>query len=78
MEYSFHLLSLFQSIYYSTNDRKDLVVYYSWLVYSLLFISAFGFAQVEKQVGTFSKVTAFDKIDVYLIKSTENKVVLKG
>lgn len=48
------------------------------LVYSLLFISAFGFAQVEKQVGTFSKVTAFDKIDVYLIKSTENKVVLKG
>ncbi|NHN25581.1 DUF2807 domain-containing protein [Flavobacterium jejuense] len=48
------------------------------LVYSLLFISAFGFSQVEKQVGEFSKVTAFDKIDVYLIKSTENKVVLKG
>ena len=48
------------------------------LIYSLLFISVLGFSQTEKQVGAFSKVTAFDKIDVYLIKSTENKVVLKG
>ncbi|MBF02722.1 MAG: chaperonin [Flavobacterium sp.] len=48
------------------------------LIYSLLFITALGFSQTEKQVDAFSKVTAFDKIDVYLIKSTENKVVLKG
>lgn len=48
------------------------------IFYSILLVSAIGFSQVEKQVGEFSKVTAFDKIDVYLIKSTENKVVLKG
>ena len=48
------------------------------IFYSLLFISALGYSQLEKKVGEFSKVTAFDKIDVYLIKSTENKVVLKG
>ena len=34
------------------------------LIYSLLFISVLGFSQTEKQVGAFSKVTAFDKIDV--------------
>ncbi len=48
------------------------------IFYSILLVSTIGFSQVEKQVGEFSKVTAFDKIDVYLIKSTENKVVLKG
>ena len=39
---------------------------------------SFGIAQTEKSVGDFTKVTAFDKIDVYLFESTENKVVLKG
>ena len=48
------------------------------IFYSLLFISALGYSQLEKKVGEFSKVTAFDKIDVYLIKGTENNVVLKG
>ncbi|VXC10103.1 Chaperonin [Flavobacterium sp. 9AF] len=48
------------------------------LMFSLVLVCALGFAQNEKQVGDFSKVTAFDKIDVYLIQSTENKVVLKG
>ena len=48
------------------------------LVLSLLLISTVGFSQVEKAVGEFSKVTAFDKIDVYLIKADANKVVLKG
>jgi hypothetical protein len=48
------------------------------IFYSILLVSTIGFSQVEKQVGEFTKVTAFDKIDVYLIKSTENKVVLKG
>ena len=37
-----------------------------------------GIAQTEKQLGDFSKVTAFDKIDVTLIASTENKIVLTG
>ncbi len=45
---------------------------------TFLFISTIAFSQTEKQVGTFSKVTAFDKIDVFLVKSSENKVVLKG
>ena len=35
------------------------------------------FAQ-EKNVGDFTKVTAFDQIDVMLIPSDENKVSLKG
>ena len=37
-----------------------------------------GIAQTEKQLGDFSKVTAFDKIDVTLIASSENKIVLIG
>lgn len=35
-------------------------------------------AQVTKNVGNFIKVTAFDKISVQLIQSTENKIELKG
>ncbi|CAM3956456.1 MULTISPECIES: head GIN domain-containing protein [Flavobacterium] len=48
------------------------------IVYSLLLISSVAFSQIEKTVGDFYKVTAFDKIDVYLIQSDENKVILKG
>lgn len=35
-------------------------------------------AQIEKEVGDFNKVTSFDKIDVVLVKSTENKVEISG
>jgi hypothetical protein len=57
------------------------------IVYSLLLISSIAFAQTgtsdselakQKNVGDFTKVTAFDKIDVTLIPSTENKVKLIG
>ena len=48
------------------------------IVYSLLFISTLGFAQTEKSVGDFNKVTTFDQIDVILIPGKENKVVLVG
>ena len=48
------------------------------IVYSLLLISSIAFTQTEKKVGDFTKVTAFDKIDVTLIPSTENKVKLIG
>lgn len=48
------------------------------IIYSLLLISSIAFAQTEKKVGDFTKVTAFDKIDVTLIPSTENKVKLIG
>lgn len=48
------------------------------LIYSILFLSAFSFAQTEKNVGDFNKVTSFDKIDVLLLLGTENKVILQG
>ena len=48
------------------------------LIFSLLLISSAVFSQVEKEVGDFYKVTAFDQIDVLLIPSDENKVILNG
>ena len=48
------------------------------LVYSLLLISSVGFSQTEKAVGDFNKITTFDQIDVILIQSDENKVILNG
>jgi hypothetical protein len=47
-------------------------------IYSFLFISSIAYAQIEKKVGDFNKVTSFDQIDVILIPSIENKVVLNG
>jgi hypothetical protein len=47
-------------------------------VFSLLLISSLTFAQTEKKVGDFHKVTSFDQITVELIASDENKVVLTG
>jgi hypothetical protein len=43
-----------------------------------LVISQLSFSQIEKEVGDFSKVTSFDKIDVTLVSSNENKVVVTG
>lgn len=43
----------------------------------LLFTTKWLLAQ-EKKVGDFTKVTAFDQIDVVLIPSDENKVILNG
>ena len=48
------------------------------IVYFLFCISSITFAQVEKKVADFSKVTSFDQIDVTLIPASENKVVLNG
>jgi hypothetical protein len=48
------------------------------LVYSLIVFSSLAYAQVEKSVGDFTKVTAFDQIDVMLVKGTENKVLIDG
>ncbi|WP_396208927.1 head GIN domain-containing protein [Flavobacterium sp.] len=48
------------------------------IIYSLLLMSSLTYAQTEKNVGDFTKVTAFDKIDVNLIAASENKVVLTG
>jgi hypothetical protein len=48
------------------------------LVFSLILISTIAFGQVEKTVGDFTKVTAFDRMDVLLIASKENKIVING
>ena len=48
------------------------------IILSLLIFSQLALAQIEKKVGDFNKVTSFDQIDVILIPSSENKVVLDG
>ena len=48
------------------------------VIFSFLVFSQIAFSQTEKAVGDFNKVTSFDKIDVILIPSDENKVVLNG
>jgi hypothetical protein len=48
------------------------------IVFSLLLISTVAFAQETKNVGDFNKVTSFDRIDVFLVQSDENKVQLDG
>lgn len=49
--------------------------FFNFLAFSIFSIA---FAQTEKNVGDFNKVTSFDKIDVLLLPGTENKVILKG
>ena len=48
------------------------------LVFCLGLIGSVAFGQVEKKVGDFTKITSFDRIDVFLIPGNENKVVLDG
>jgi Putative auto-transporter adhesin, head GIN domain len=48
------------------------------VIFSLFIFSQMVFSQKEKSVGEFSKVTSFDQIEVVLIQSDENKVVLSG
>lgn len=44
----------------------------------VLLISQLITSQRTEKVGTFNKITAFDQIDVWLIPSTENKIILAG
>ena len=48
------------------------------IIFSLLLISSITFAQTERFISDFTKVTTFDKIDVLLLSGTENKVILTG
>lgn len=48
------------------------------IICTLLLISSISYSQLEKKLGTFHKVTSFDKIDVTLIKSDENKIIING
>jgi hypothetical protein len=50
----------------------------TFLTFITCSIFSFGIAQTEKKVGDFTKVSSFDKIDVQLIPSNENKVILQG
>ena len=64
-------------------DIRHLVYYSKYdimkkIIYSLLIVSSMAFGQNEKNVGDFNKVTSFDRIDVFLVSSDENKVQLDG
>ena len=48
------------------------------LATTLLFITTLFYAQLAKNVGDFTKVTAFDKIEIILIQSADNKVIVSG
>ena len=48
------------------------------LLLLILFIVQFSFAQITKTLGDFNKVTAFDQMEVLLIESSENKIILNG
>jgi hypothetical protein len=48
------------------------------LLIAFIGFSQFMAAQVTKNLGDFTTVRAFDRINVTLIKSTENKIVIKG
>lgn len=47
---------------------------------ALLFITASGLSQrtIDKQVGDFNEIKVFDLIEVNLIQSDENRIVIKG
>jgi hypothetical protein len=49
------------------------------LIISFLAVTTFGSAQITKNIGNFTKVTAFDQIDVTLVHTGgEPKIVLTG
>lgn len=48
------------------------------LTIAFVMLSGFTFAQTTKNVGDFNEVKVFDKINVYLVKSNENKVEVSG
>jgi Putative auto-transporter adhesin, head GIN domain len=48
------------------------------LAFSIVLFSTFALAQTTKNLGDFNKVTSFDQIDVRLIQSSENKIILSG
>lgn len=48
------------------------------LVLVFLFLTQIIVGQVTKNVGDFNTVKVFDKLQVTLISSTENKVIIKG
>ncbi|WP_163444906.1 head GIN domain-containing protein [Flavobacterium columnare] len=47
------------------------------IAFSLFAVSVMS-AQTSKSLGTISKVTGFDQIEIHLVPATENKIELKG
>ena len=47
-------------------------------IVALLIVSQISFAQVTKNLGDFNAVSVFDKVNVKLIASNENKIIIKG
>ena len=48
------------------------------ITFAFLLVTSVAFSQVERSLGDFTKVTSFDKIDVLLIQSNENKIIISG
>lgn len=44
----------------------------------VVFLTKISFGQITKDVGAFTKVTAFDKIEVVLLQSDQNKIIISG
>lgn len=60
--------------------NKKIMIMKKVLVVAFLGLSLTGFSQriVDKSVGDFNEVKVYDLIEVNLIKSDENKVLIKG
>lgn len=48
------------------------------LLLALISINAFAQRTIDKEVGEFDKIKVFDLIEVNLIKSDENRILIKG
>ena len=48
----------------------------AFALFSIIAVS--GYSQTTKELGTFTKVTAFDKIEIHLVPSNVNKIELNG
>ncbi|MBP9848152.1 MAG: DUF2807 domain-containing protein [Flavobacterium sp.] len=47
-------------------------------ILTLSFFSFFGYSQISKSLGNFTKVTSFDQMSIFLIASNENKIEISG
>lgn len=48
------------------------------LILIFIIVTQISFSQVIKNLGDFNAVSVFDKIEVELIKSSENKIIING
>lgn len=49
-----------------------------YFLLSVCFFSFFGYSQISKSLGNFTKVTSFDQMSIFLIASNENKIEISG